>query len=295
MFQEELCRHPDIRHVEYSPHTYFETHHWLKGAVLLQRPKQLFSGGEVYLGYGTRENARAYINETLTGNIPDYIVPQGDRAIVFDGWEALCGKYATPVFFEKSPQVLANWAAVSLMLEWKKQTGFNVKIIGLVRNPLAVQYSAKELFSTDAEVRQYGWLEIQRNLLALKSLVSEEEFKLLRYEDILMNPTGSFRDVCDFIGLDPAPTLGASVHGNSREKWREDASYTLQLDESVIQIARAFGYENGELENPHKPTPESLRLAAPSLGRRTQLLKARIRDRLVRPAYLQLRSRFVRR
>jgi len=23
MFQEELCKHPDVRHVDYTPHTYF--------------------------------------------------------------------------------------------------------------------------------------------------------------------------------------------------------------------------------------------------------------------------------
>jgi hypothetical protein len=47
MFQNEICKHPDIQTVIYSPHTYLETHHWLKGAVLL--------GKSDYSGYGLKK------------------------------------------------------------------------------------------------------------------------------------------------------------------------------------------------------------------------------------------------
>mgnify|MGYP001441820301 FL=1 len=76
-----------------------------------------------------------------------------------------------------------------MLLEWVQQTTkYNVKIIGLVRNPLAVQYSAFKLFRTLPQKRQFDWLHIHKNLLAFKSLLDEEQFQLVRYEDIVDAP-----------------------------------------------------------------------------------------------------------
>jgi len=79
MLQEELCKHPDIQHVAYSPHTYFETHHWLKAAVLLGMPPQTFYGHRVYRGYGSKKNARTYLIDCVKRNVPDFSVPADDR------------------------------------------------------------------------------------------------------------------------------------------------------------------------------------------------------------------------
>jgi hypothetical protein len=289
MLQEEMCRHPGVRHVEYSPHTYFETHHWLKAAVLLGRPQPLFSGGRTYDGYGSRENARAYLIDTLRGNMPDYQPPADDEALVFEGWEMLCRRFADPVFFEKSPQILAHWGALSLLLEWAERTSVDLKVIGLVRNPLAVQYSALQLFSTDAEQRQFGWLETTRNLLAVKAMLPEERFRLWRYEDIIAAPATRFAEICDFIGIEPDERVGAGVHAQSLEKWMEDPTYTLQLDRSVTQIAGRLGYTPVELLNPRQPI--AVANGSRSTRRRFRLALNRLRDRVVRPVYLRIKSK----
>jgi hypothetical protein len=290
MLQEELCRHSGIRHVDYSPHTYFETHHWLKASVVLNRPDALYSGLRQYEGYGSQENARTYLIDTLKGNMPEYEPPESDENLIFDGWEALCKTFAQPVFFEKSPQILAEWCALSLLLEWIRRTDMEVKIIGLVRNPLAVQYSAHELFSSDAERRQFGWLNIQRNLLSIQSMLPPETFKLVRYEDIIANPKPGLADLCDFIGVDYQDEIGASVHGSSKEKWMANENYTLQLDHSVRQIAQAFGYQDLELINPHKPTAATMAAMRPDFKTRTQKRIARLRDRVIRPVYLKFKA-----
>lgn len=290
MLQDELCKHSGIRHVDYSPHTYFETHHWLKASVVLNRPDALYSGFKQYPGYGSRENARTYLIDTLKGNMPDYEPPESDEELIFDGWDALCQTFAEPVFFEKSPQILAEWCALSLLMEWTRRTDMDVKIIGLVRNPLAVQYSAHELFSTDAEKRQFGWLNIQRNLLSIQSMLPPETFKLVRYEDIIAEPKKGLADLCDFIGVDYEDEIGASVHSSSKEKWMANKDYTLQLDHSVKQIAKAFGYSDLELINPHQPTAASIAAMKPDLKTRTKKQMDRIRNRVVKPIYLRLKS-----
>jgi hypothetical protein len=290
MLQEELCNHSSIRHVDYSSHTYFETHHWLKASVVLNRPDALYSGFQQYAGYGTRENARTYIIDTLKGNIPDYKPPENNEELVFGGWETLCKTFAQPVFFEKSPQILAEWCALSLLLEWTRRTDMEVKIIGLIRNPLAVQYSAHELFSTEAEQRQFGWLNIQRNLLNIQSMLPPDMFRLVRYEDIITQPKQKLAEMCDFIGVQYEEKMGASVHTSSKEKWMLNENYTLQLDPSVKQIAKAFGYRDSELINPHKPTAAKIAAMRPNFKTRTKNQITRLRDRVVRPVYLKLKA-----
>ncbi|MEO1291414.1 MAG: sulfotransferase [Pseudomonadota bacterium] len=287
MFQDELCRHSSIQHVAYSPHTYHETQHWLKAAALLNRPAALFAGGKVYATYQNRSTARTYMEDLLRGNLPDFELPAEDRDLVYEGWDALCTRYAEPVFFEKSPQFLAHWAALSLILDWMATTRFRVKLIGLVRNPLAVQYSAKELFSTEAETRQFGWLDIQRNLLALQSVVPPEDFMLMRYEEILADAPARFAEVCEFIGIEPDPAIGSAVHGNSLEKWRADESYTLQLDPAVRQMAEALGYSEQALDNPNLPDPS--KRSTTTAGQRIGRLRNRAQNQILKPAYLRLR------
>jgi hypothetical protein len=286
MLQEELCRHPGVRHVDFSPHTYFETHHWLKAAVVLERPEHLFVGQKTYAGYGSRENARAYLVETLARNLPGYVPPADDRELVFGGWEALCRRFGTPVFFEKSPQILAQWAALSLLLEWIEATEATVRVICLVRNPLAVQYSAEQLFLTDPGIRQFAWLNAQRNLLAFRAMLPSHLHTLVRYEDLVARPRETLAGLQAFIGVEPHPDVGAEIHATSKEKWRQDPRFTLQLDPSVRQLATHFGYASHELDNPHVAAPAR----APTRRARLRLWLNRHRDRAVRPAFLRVRA-----
>ena len=96
MLQNALCSHEQIQTVNYSPHTYLETHHWLKAAVLLNKDKSLFSNGRQYKNYGSRKNARTYLEDELKGNLPGFIIPKDDNELVFQGWDALCEKFANP-------------------------------------------------------------------------------------------------------------------------------------------------------------------------------------------------------
>ena len=291
MFQHEICRHPDVQTVAYSPHTYLETHHWLKGAVVLRMPSSLFDGGRVYDGYGSWANARAYLIDCIKGNVPGFRVPEDDRELVFGGWEALCHRFARPVFFEKSPQLLAHWAGLSLLWEWIQGTSFRVKVIGLIRNPMAVMYSALELFHTSPEKRQFGWLRMHRNMLAFQNLLPEGMFLSMRYEEIVARPREVFAEVCRFIGIPNHPEVGREVRSDSLSKWRDDPYFTLQLHPVVKQMAMAFGYTPEDLENPPKPAPP----LSYCLGRRWEavykLTLARTRYRVIRPLLLRLRGR----
>ena len=252
---------------------------------MLRRPDILFVGEKTYAGYGSRENARAYLVETLARNLPGYAPPADDRELVFGGWEALCRHFGTPVFFEKSPQILAQWAALSLLLEWIEATEMTVRVVCLVRNPLAVQYSAAQLFLTDPGTRQFAWLNAQRNLLAFRAMLPSHLHTLVRYEDLVARPKETLAELQAFIGVEPHPDVGAEVHATSKERWRQDPRFFLQLDPSVRQLAMHLGYAAHELDNPHLAAPAR----TPSRGR-LRLWLNRHRDRAVRPAYLRVRA-----
>jgi hypothetical protein len=287
MFQTELCRLPQVQHVRYSPHTYCETHHWLKSACLLNSPPELFAGGKRYGGYGPRAATRRYLIDCVRGNVPEFEVPANDEKLVFEGWEALCERYAAPVFFEKSPQIVHHWAALDLLFHWIERTGFSVRVVGLVRNPLAVMASAAKAFSTPPYERQFGWAEGCRNLMSVGQILGPDRFRMVRYEDLVASPSAEFDALCWFIGVEPSENLGSAVHGQSTRKWIEDPTFTLRLHPSVRRIAGQFGYEDHELENPHGSAVRELAGGEA----RTRVAAARIFQRWIKPIALGLWQR----
>lgn len=291
IFQEEICRHAGVNQVDFSPHAYLETQHWLKAARLLEMPKELFYGHKYYGAFTSAKNARAFLIECVQKNVPDFLVPDDDEELILKGWEALCDKFATPVFFEKSPHHLAQWACLSLLLNWMKRTNFRVKVVGLVRNPLAVMYSSEKLFKTNPEQRQFGWSDMYRNLMAFEQFLSPDNYLQVRYEDLITTPQESFRTIYDFIGLDDAtPVAESQVHANSRQKWRDDPNFTLQLDESVKQVARYFRYTDEELNNPSLPNAVATQASASNRRLSLKTIRQRFIERTVKPLLLRLRQ-----
>ena len=258
---------------------------------MLGMPAQLFSGGRVYTGYGGTRNARTYMIDCLRGNVADFVVPEDDKELIFQGWEALCDTYCRPVFFEKSPQHLAHWASLSLLAEWISRTSKEVRIIGLIRNPLSVMHSAEERFGTPSSSRQFGWLEIYRNLLSFAAMLPPGAYLQLRYEDIVDNPTSQFSSVCDFVGVPPCDELGSAVHEKSIYKWKEDASFDLQLNQAVKQVAMHYGYSEEDLNNPVENVRPASTFAGQDARRFFQAWPSRIKDRFVTPLSLRWRKK----
>ncbi len=250
--ESELVAHPQMQHVDYTPHTYNETHYWLKAAQLLKMPEGLFSGQRYSRSYGSRAQIRKSLIAGIQGNVPDFEPIVDDKAMVFQGWEALCDKFAQPVFVEKSPQHAHHWAALGLILQWAEQTQHKVKIIALVRNPMSVSYSAFKLFHTPSEQRQYGWFQAYKNLLLMETLCRRSEFYWARYEDLVTQPAQMFEQLCQFIGVDSDPVSGQSAHTKSQNIWHSDPEFSLQLDPVVKRLAKHFGYSDEDLANPGK-------------------------------------------
>ncbi|MBW2663789.1 MAG: sulfotransferase, partial [Deltaproteobacteria bacterium] len=193
--------------------------------------------------------------------------------------------------FEKSPQYLAQWAALSLMLQWIENTDYQVKIIGLVRNPMSVLYSAYERFFTPPEKRQFGWAQIYRNLLSFKAMVGKDKFHLVRYEDLIAKPKQTFQEVCSFIGVDYDDKVGDDVHSRSLNKWSNDSMFTVQLHDSVKQLANHFGYTDEAMYNPPKPGISRSRKTKNCVTATYKLTMSKLIDRIIKPLLLAFRRK----
>ena len=283
MFQEELCRHPDVQHVSYTPHSNFETHHWLKAACILKMPKHLFYGNRRYEGYGSRFGAKRYMIDCIQGNVSDFKIPGKDEDLIFEGWESLCEKFARPVFFEKSPQQPHHWAALDLLLKWAEHTDYNVKFIGLVRNPMAAMYSAQERFFTDPWERQFGWAHCYHNIVAMQGIVGKERLPIIRYENLINEPGKIFKEIFEYLELEFFDKAGQTVHPDSVNKWHNDKTFTLQLHESVVRVAGHFGYTREDLYNPPKPGIPLIDRFRRHMAGTFTLAKARTFYRIVKP------------
>ena len=253
LLERELCKHSAVNHVVYTPHTYNETHFWLKAACLLPVSKLGFYGGVRPGNYGSPALARKSLVNFLKRNLADFETPNTDHDLIFDGWTALCEQFARPVFFEKSPQHPHHWAALELLHSWIQTTDFKVRVIGLIRNPMSVMYSALQQFSTNPQGRQFGWAQAYRNILRFGEELSDKQFRLVRYEDIVSQSQIEFENLCEFIGIQYEGTVGQSVHQDSINRWKNDVGFTLQLDKGVGELAKQLGYSPEELFNPPKP------------------------------------------
>ncbi len=248
IFHDEFTKHPLVHPIRSTEHLYDETLYWIKAACLLGLPAEDFLDGKPLYD---RETARTKLIDFLRGNMPDYVVPKDDEELIFGGWTALCKEFG-PIFFEKSPQHIKHWAALTLILRYLEANP-DSRVVGLVRNPQGMIYSAWSSWRSRPRIRQFVWRQSHENLLRFREAVNPAQFLLVRYEDLSDAPIDTMRAVCRFANLDYDAQVGLGVHRKSIDKWRIDPIYTLQLDESVKAVARVFGYTDADMENPRKP------------------------------------------
>lgn len=287
-FQRELLKHANIKTVNYSSHRYLETHHWLKGAMILDKNAD---SSNLYRGYGSVNNAKTLLVDTVKTNVDLWEIPTNDMDLVFGGWEALCRSFANPVFFEKSPQLMASFSALNLFKSWMKQTEFDVKIIALVRNPMSVLYSAQELFHTSPEKRQFGWKDMHQNLIDFSSDLNENQFLLLKYEDLVSKPLDYFKKVCAFIGVEPLKEMGSNASSDSLNLWKLDPKFHFNLAPEVVEMAQQFGYTSDELINPAKPQTKKYFISIRNIQKGWNYVKSKLYFHYYQPFILKWKNR----
>jgi sulfotransferase family protein len=238
ILQKELLKHPDINAVNYTMHNEHETLFWLKAARILNYHKSEFFECRFPFKFSSSLNSvKGLIKKNDLGT--DFNIE--NKEDIFRIWESFIAKYC-PVFFEKSPHHLNHWASTSLIIDFALKHPDEVKIIGLVRNPLAVTYSTMKRWTSNPDWRLYKWAYTYRNLMQAEVLLPREGYRRVSYEDMISNPGKTFQDICDFIEVPYVPEIGSDIHTKSANKFANDENFTPIIQASVKLVAEYFGY-----------------------------------------------------
>jgi hypothetical protein len=243
--QKLLTTFADVNVVNKTPHYQNETLYWTKAASILGLPqKKMLDSSVPY----SADRSYQEIIKFLGDNIENYTAPTDVREMIFEGWAQLCEEYA-PIFLEKSPHHLFQWSSLELMLECMNilKDKVDFLLIGLVRNPMDVLYSAFRRWRTPPEKLQYEWFEAYENLLKLKEILGEG-LAIMRYEDITQS-ISFMQPVFDFCDVKQQEIESNFLHRKSIAGWKKDSFYGFSLADDVRQLAVRYGYSEEELAN----------------------------------------------
>jgi hypothetical protein len=244
--QRLLCAGAGARHIEYSRHAEHETLYWTKAASILGLHQLKLSDSEVPL---PRSKARHDLLELLRRNVPEFVRPEDPKALIFGGWRALCMHYS-PIFVEKSPHYIHQWACLQLIAEAARQSpDIDFRFVGLIRNPMDTIYSVWDRWRVLPDEYQFHWLTAYRNLLRFRELTGRR-LCIVRYES-LAGGAGAAEKLFKDLDIDAGGEIAAdhSIDDRSVSKWRRDPGFGFRLDPRVAACARQLGYADHELAN----------------------------------------------
>jgi hypothetical protein len=240
--QRLLCSGTNARHIEYTRHGEHETLYWTKAASILGLPQSAQLGSEVPIA---ARKARIDLLTLLSQNVPRFVPPSDDQRLIFEGWRALCGRFA-PVFVEKSPHHLHQWSCLELMARAaSKISEIDFRFIGLVRNPMDMLYSAWKRWRLPPQNMQYEWYQAHQNLQRFKELVGER-LTTVSYEALVGHDAVGQAILRQFAIEGPRARF-EELHQRSLQLWRRDLNYAFDLDARVYDLAVEFGYSPEEL------------------------------------------------
>lgn len=240
----------NVNCIQKTRHFQNESLYWTKAASVLNLPQQNMLDSEVPI---PSKRARRDLIDLLSSNVPGYEIPTDDRSLVFDGWRQLCYQHS-PVFLEKSPHHLLQWSALELLLESMQQLSreVDVLLVGLVRNPMDMLYSAFRRWKTPPEALQYEWLIAYNNLRKLSDRLGDKVV-IVRYEDLTVS-LAPLESVFDFCGTSTAGLERLS--NRALLQWQDHSCFGFTLAPVVAALARSYGYTATELHNqPHRLWP----------------------------------------
>jgi hypothetical protein len=277
--QNLISQCTDGKHVESTRHVQHETLYWTKAASILGRKQIRIPDSEVPI---PRRKALVDLRALLQANLPGFQLPSEPENLIFDGWRLLCIRFG-PLFVEKSPHHLQQWAALELLIEAAHRLpDIEFRFIGLVRNPMDVLYSMWRRWRADPRKHQHYWRMAYENLRRFEEELGGR-LLVLRYEELALNGEAA-RKLLEFLGRPATPEAKNYIHAKSLHRWKSDRWFGFQLDREVEKLALSYGYASVELRNRSSPLWEPYRILShfgpKSLARRWRVMRRHIRNRL---------------
>ncbi len=225
------------RTIQYTQHQEEETLYWSKVASILGLPQDKLYRSVVPL---KPEKAVRELNEFFKKNLlPDIKCDLNTTEKEFQEFFFKLIKNMGGKFIEKSPHHLYNQSNLQLLLNFKEayKENIDIRILGLVRHPQAVIYSAWKRWKFFPEKFQNEWLGSYHNLVVWKDKL---EIFILKYENLV---SGEVK-LSSILGEEENSETNFQFRTSSLNKWKKDPSYGFSVSKEVEVLAHTFEYKN---------------------------------------------------
>lgn len=216
----------------YTPHHENETLYWSKVASVLELPQIKMYRSQVPF---SKKEALNSLNDFLHSNGLD-TCGDPNKDFFFKRYLDLVRNNDFR-FIEKSPHHLFNESNLQLIEEFVKEYSdkVEVKIIGLVRHPQAVLYSAWKRWGFIPVEFEREWYTSYHNLLHWQNKLNIE---VIKYEDLVQGDV----DLEKLLMITTESLCKFNFKGDAVDKWSHDPTYGHRLSDSTINLAKKFGY-----------------------------------------------------
>ena len=245
VLQKHISRIAGAKLMAKTQHFENETLYWVKAAAVLGIPQVPMENSRVPI---SMPRAERLLRRMVSNNAPDYSGELETEADMFSAWSSLV-RAGGGNFVEKSPHHLYQPKVVELMERYADQErSFDVRFIGLVRNPTDMLYSSWRRFGVLPEREERHWI---RSYKLLRSFHERrpELVSIVRYEDLVEGKV----DLSKMLGVEriKGSNAGKGVfHSASIRKWLSDSRFGYTPSAEALELAKAYGYTEEEVVNP---------------------------------------------
>jgi len=155
---------------------------------------------------------------------------------------------------ESGPKVIVDTSKIPIRMKLLyMHHPDKVRIVYLVRDGRAVFASIKRYALAAPEVRLRRWVRVHDQCRLLLRSVPDEHWKMIRYEDLCTDPTGTMKALTEFLDLDYDPAMlrfAEPVHhdvGGSPSKFlssseiRSDERWRNELSDDDLEVFAKIG------------------------------------------------------
>ena len=231
--QKYFVTNHNCKAVAWTEHHENETLYWSKAASILGLPQQSMYRSQVPY---SMDSARSSLKLFLKNN--------GVAVDDFDSKDALYEHFYSLIkindfrFLEKSPHHLYNESNLQLIHDFiSKHNNLEFKVLGLVRHPQAVLYSAWKRWRFIPKEFEKEWSTSYKNLLSWKEKL---DIQIIKYEDLASDSL----DLDQLLKIKNESLNNFRFKSGSINKWKEDKEYGHVLSKETEDLARQLGYKD---------------------------------------------------
>lgn len=186
----------------------------------------------------SRESIQSWlVQNDYKGRLADLLDPQSFkeypnvRAAISDGISKRLRVNKKQVFGDKSPRIQHFMPDLLALIP-------DARFLHIVRDGRAVAASMNNRTHKNLELAAQEWVESNAIGLANQAMVGEDQYKIIRYEDLLTEPESIVKEVCDFLKLPFEPQMIEESETRSDDDYVSPRFETEKIDAFKSELSQ---------------------------------------------------------